>query len=272
MDKGKSIVLIGAGNLASHLGPALCRSGYKFVQVVSRTIETSTLLAQKLGAIPETSFTNITADADFYLICVSDSQIEMVVRNLNPQNKFLIHTSGSTDMNIFSSFCKRYGVLYPLQTFSKNKEMDLAGVPFFTEASSPKELDSIDRIANSVSEIVQHGSSELRLYLHVCAVFTCSFTNQMYRIAEEICREKEIPFEYLHPLILETAVKAGRISPAMAQTGPVSRNDQLIMKKHIHLLEDHPEFRKIYTFVAASILKMNGHSTEFLNAQPGKDE
>jgi predicted short-subunit dehydrogenase-like oxidoreductase (DUF2520 family) len=150
--------------------------------------------------------------------------------------------------------------------------IDLRQVPFFIEASTATELEEINRIAVSISDIVRPGNSELRLYLHICAVFTCSFTNHMYRVAEAICREKEIPVEFLHPLILETAEKACQMSPELAQTGPVSRNDLLILKKHMDLLEQYPEFQKIYTFVAASILKMNGHPTDFLNTESLKDE
>ena len=272
MEKEKSIVLIGAGNLASHLAPALQKSGYRILQIISRNSENAALLAEKIGAISETNYSKLIQDADYYLICVNDSQIENVIRELVPENKFLIHTSGSTEMGIFSQYCSRFGVLYPLQTFSKTKMIDLRQVPLFIEASSKAEFEEINRIAVSISDIVRPGSSELRLYLHICAVFTCSFTNHMYRVAETICKDKEIPFEFLHPLILETAEKASQMSPGLAQTGPVSRNDVSILKKHMDLLEQYPEFRKIYTFVAASILKMNGHSTDFLNTESAKDE
>jgi predicted short-subunit dehydrogenase-like oxidoreductase (DUF2520 family) len=268
----KTIVLIGAGNLASHLAPALKKLNFRILQVVSRTISSATGLAEKVDAAAETDFSRIISDADYYLICVSDSQIEKVIKDLKPEKKFLIHTSGSTGMNIFTKYCSRYGVLYPLQTFSKAREVDLRQVPFFIEASSAIEYEELDKIARGLSDNVRPGDSELRVFLHICAVFTCSFTNHMYRIADEICREKGIPFEFLHPLILETAEKAGRMSPSIAQTGPVSRNDQEILKKHLDLLQQYPEFRKIYTFVAASILKMNGHSPDFLNTTSAKHE
>ncbi len=272
MKKEKSIVLIGAGNLASHLAPALQKNGYRILQIISRNRETASVLAENIGAIPETDYSKLIQDADYYIICVNDSQIGNVIPELAPEKKFLIHTSGSTEMNIFSEYCSRFGVLYPLQTFSKSKLIDLRQVPFFIEASSSAGLEEINRMAGAISDIVRPGSSELRLYLHICAVFTCSFANHMFRVAEIICKEKGIPYEFLHPLILETAEKASLMSPAFAQTGPVSRNDVTILQKHMDLLEQYPEFRKIYTFVAASILKMNGHSTDFLNTESVKDE
>ena len=186
--------------------------------------------------------------------------------------KFLIHTSGSTPMSIFSKYSSRFGVLYPLQTFSKSKIVDLRQVPFFIEASSQSELEQISIMASGLSDIAKLADSEQRLYLHLCAVFTCAFANQMYAIAEKICKDKGLPFELLHPLLIETASKASQMSPELAQTGPAARNDMVILKKHIEQLEQYPEFRKIYTFVTASILRMKGYSTESLISLPGKDE
>jgi predicted short-subunit dehydrogenase-like oxidoreductase (DUF2520 family) len=268
----KSIVLFGAGNLASHLAPALQKAGYKFLQVLSRNFDSASVLAGKLGALAETDFSKLIPDADYYIICVCDSEIENVIQNSVPKGKFLIHTSGSTPMSIFNNYCSRFGVLYPLQTFSKSKKMNMRQVPFFVEASSANELEEISRMAGNISDFIRPGNSEQRLYLHICAVFTCAFTNHMYRIAEEICKEKGLPFEFLHPLLLETAEKASHISPGLVQTGPAARNDEVILKKHMDMLDEYPEFRKIYTFVTSSILKMNGHSTEFLNSQTFKDE
>jgi predicted short-subunit dehydrogenase-like oxidoreductase (DUF2520 family) len=268
----KSVVLFGAGNLASHLAPALKKAGYTFLQVLSRSFDSSSVLATRIGARAETDFSKIIPDADYYIICVSDSQIERVIQNSIPEGKFLIHTSGSTPMSIFNHYCSRFGVLYPLQTFSKTKEINMRKVPFFIEASSTAELEEINQMAGEMSDLVRPGDSNQRLYLHICAVFTCAFTNHMYRIAEEICKEKGLPFEFLYPLLLETAEKASHMSPRMVQTGPAARNDEVILKKHIDMLEEYPEFRKIYTFVTSSILKMNGHSNEFLNTQPCKDE
>lgn len=241
-------------------------------QVISRNYDSAHELASKVGAAAETNYSNLIQDADYYLICVSDSQIERVIIDSCPVDKFLIHTSGSTSMSIFDKYCSHFGVLYPLQTFSKTKKMDMRRVPFFLEGSTSLELEQIKRMASGISDYVSEADSEQRLYLHICAVFTCAFTNQMYRIAERICDDKGLPFEFLYPLLLESAEKASQMSPALAQTGPAARNDLIILRKHIEQLKQYPEFQKIYTFVTASILEMNGHSTEFLNSQPSKDE
>jgi predicted short-subunit dehydrogenase-like oxidoreductase (DUF2520 family) len=268
----KSIVLFGAGNLASHLAPALQNAGFSILQVISRNKSSAQALASRLGTIAETEYSKIIHGADFYLICVSDSQIENVIQACDPHDKFLIHTSGSTAMSIFNKYCSRFGVLYPLQTFSMNKPVEMRKVPFFLEASSALELEQLKLMASGISDYVRMGDSEQRLYLHICAVFTCAFTNQMYVIAEKICKDKGLPFEFLHPLLLESAAKASRMSPALAQTGPAARNDLETLKKHIDLLEEYPEFRKIYTFVTSNILKMNGHPIDLLNIQYKTDE
>ena len=223
METEKCIVLFGAGNLANHLAPVLQRTGYRVLQVISRNIDSASILAAKLGAIADTDYTNLIHNADYYLICVNDSQIEKVIQASFPENKFFIHTSGSTSISIFNTYCSRYGVLYPLQTFSKTKPIDMRQVPFFLEASTSFEMKHLKQMASGISDFVREADSEQRLYLHICAVFTCAFTNQMYRVAEKICQDKGLPFELLHPLLLESAAKASQMSPESAQTGPGSQ-------------------------------------------------
>jgi hypothetical protein len=71
----------------------------------------------------------------------------------------------------------------------------------------------------------------------------------MYVLGEEICKENEVPFDILKPLIAETANKINFLSPKNAQTGPAMRNDQSTIDKHLTLLRDkiHKEIYRIIT-------------------------
>ena len=77
---------------------------------------------------------------------------------------------------------KRYGVLYPMQTFSKQREVDFNTVPFFIEASAPAEVGVLRMVAVRLSPKVYEVTSGQRRHLHLAAVFACNFANHMYRI------------------------------------------------------------------------------------------
>ncbi|GAB2771931.1 hypothetical protein GCM10010465_17550 [Actinomadura fibrosa] len=76
-------------------------------------------------------------------------------------------------------------------------------------------------------------------------------------MGEKICRENEIPFEILQPLIKETAAKIQNVSPAEVQTGPAIRNDRTTITAHLEQLND-PENKKIYELLTHAIQKFHG--------------
>ena len=75
----------------------------------------------------------------------------------------------------------------------------------------------------------------------------------MFRIAHELTDKKNLNFEILKPLILETAIKVQKMTPYNAQTGPAVRGDKKTIKKHLNLLSDQPELKKIYEIITNSI-------------------
>ena len=160
-------------------------------------------------------------------------------------------------MNVFENRFENYGVFYPLQTFSKFRDIDFSTVPICIEANNKKLEKILVNLAKYISNSVHLVDSEKRKMLHLSAVFACNFVNHMYSVATEILNQSDIPFDLLKPLIVETMQKAIDFDPQNAQTGPAVRNDQNIMLKHIELLKDNPEFEKIYRFVSESIYKLN---------------
>lgn len=88
-----------------------------------------------------------------------------------------IHTAGSMPMSVFEGYAGRFGVLYPLQTFSKGRNVNFEVIPFFIEANTEKDADYLKNIASALSENVRFMSSEKRRSLHLAAVFACNFTN-----------------------------------------------------------------------------------------------
>ena len=158
-------------------------------------------------------------------------------------------------MSVFTNF-ERFGVFYPLQTFSKNKAVDFKNIPLCIEANNEADLQLLEQLAREVSEKVYRISSEQRKYLHVAAVFVSNFVNYLYTEGQVICERNQIPFEILHPLILETATKIIDLSPKEAQTGPAKRNDLAVINSHLELLNE--EQKKNYQILTGSIQKLHG--------------
>lgn len=247
------IILIGAGNVATRLGYILKQKGFIIEQVYSRTYKS----AQILGELLDTSYTNdvqqLLTDADIYIFSIKDSELPGLLEKLPPLQGLLVHTAGSLPLSVFHlGPSDRYGVFYPLQTFSKTREISFQCIPIFIEANNDEDEKLLEEIAKILSEKVVILSSEKRKYLHLAAVFACNFVNHMYVNAAEILEKEGISKDYLFPLIEETASKIIHLHPREAQTGPAVRYDTNVINKHLELLEDN-EKRDLYKQLSSSI-------------------
>ena len=273
------IVLIGAGNLATHLGKALHAAGHDMVQVFSRTMQSAETLASLLDAEPLTDIAQVRDDADVYIFSVKDSALVQLVAQLcrheadglgedgavnalrkakkGEHERVFLHTAGSMPMSVFKGMAQHYGVLYPMQTFSKQREVDFSIIPCFVEANDEFAQKQIEGLAREISGRVYQLASEDRKYLHLSAVFACNFANHCYAISQELLEEHGIPFDVMLPLINETAAKVHEMKPKDAQTGPAVRYDENVIGKQSKLLENHPHFKKVYDSMSKSIHGLN---------------
>ena len=255
------IVLIGAGNLATHLGKALHAAGHDMVQVFSRTMQSAETLASLLDAEPLTDIAQVRDDADVYIFSVKDSALEQLISQLcGGEKKVFLHTAGSMPMSVFRGKALHYGVLYPMQTFSKQREVDFSIIPCFIEANDEFALKQIEGLAGQISHRVFQLSSEDRKYLHLSAVFACNFANHCYAASQELLQQHGIPFDVMLPLIDETAAKVHGMTPKEAQTGPAVRYDENVIGKQIRLLENQPYFQKIYDCMSKSIHELESEN------------
>lgn len=255
------IVLIGAGNLATHLGKALHAAGHDMVQVFSRTMQSAETLASLLDAEPLTDMAQVRDDADVYIFSVKDSALEQLISQLcGGEKKVFLHTAGSMPMSVFRGKALHYGVLYPMQTFSKQREVDFSIIPCFIEANDEFALKQIEGLAGQISHRVFQLSSDDRKYLHLSAVFACNFANHCYAASQELLQQHGIPFDVMLPLIDETAAKVHGMTPKEAQTGPAVRYDENVIGKQIQLLENQPYFQKIYDCMSKSIHELESEN------------
>lgn len=247
------IGFIGSGNVAWHLAHAVDLVGHTVVQVISRTEENAFNLAKRFGAHYSNNLASVDLTVDLLLLCVSDDEIENVVAQL-PRNKCIVaHTCGSRSLEDVADCSPNHGVFYPLQTFSKNRDVDMLSVPFLLEASNNQSYKVLEDIADSISNNVRRASSKERLQYHLAAVFANNFANHMFDKAAQFLADHKLDFDVLRPIILETAQKVQQLSPADAQTGPAKRGDEDTLAKHQDLLLENKDILELYNLLSDSL-------------------
>ena len=245
--------MIGAGNVAVNLAQALAKH-VDVLQVYSRKLSNANFLAAKVDAEATDDLSRISEDADIYIISVKDDAISSVIDAVPDNGALWVHTSGSKPMELFAGKRRRYGVLYPMQSFSKQITVDFHDVPFFIEAAKESDVESIENLASQLSTKVFRADSELRRRLHVAAVFSCNFANHMWVLAHDVLQEAGLPFDVMLPLIRTTVDKLDKLSPAESQTGPAIRKDYNVMDAHMKMLHDE-DVRRLYSILSESIIR-----------------
>ena len=249
-----SVVILGAGNVATHLFKGFSKtSEVSVVQWYNRSLSA---IQSYENVVDVTDDLNTLKDADIYILAVSDDVICELSSKLPFKNKLVAHTSGSVSVYDIDKKHKR-GVLYPLQSFSKNAEMDFANVPICIETIDKACFPILKKLSLSLGSPIKRINSDQRRVLHLAAVFVNNFTNQLYRIGHEITESEGAEFDLLKPLILETAKKVQEMSPFKAQTGPAKRNDKKTIKKHLKTLESQ-HHKDIYELLTKSIIHTHG--------------
>lgn len=229
------VVLIGRGRLATNLLPALQQAGHEVSSINSRTLE------------------NLPEEADVFIIAVKDSALQEVICRATKgrEQQLFVHTAGSMPMSLFEGYTNRFGVFYPMQTFSKERLVSFANIPVFIEGDNAVLRPLAESITHSVYEL----SSADRKYLHLSAVFACNFVNHCYALSAELLEKHGIPFSVMLPLIDETALKVHQLHPLEAQTGPAVRYDENVIRMQSSMLADSPLLQEIYNLLSVSIYR-----------------
>ena len=250
------IVIIGTGNISYHLCKAIIETkNLKLIEVFGRKKNP-----------PKDLFNNISycnnikkiQKADLYILCVSDNAISKISDELNiNKNSIVVHTSGSTNMKLLSKH-KNHGIIYPLQTFTSNANVNFSEIPICIETYHQEDLLLLQELGKSISNNVQIVTSTQREHIHLSAVIVNNFVNHLYLIGQDLLVNQSLTFDILKPLIFETATKIKNISPHKTQTGPAKRNDLKTIEKQLHLLKDSP-YQELYKNITNSILEKYKH-------------
>ncbi len=250
------IGIVGSGNVATQLAKAVSLSKHHLSQVLSRDIRQAAVLAKNTGSEAIDKPSMLSPKLDILFLALKDDALHSDLISQYPNNLTICHTSGSVSMEVLDAF-PNHGIFYPLQTFSKLKEVDFAEIPICLEASNTEVMQTLSLLASSLSPLVYEVNSKQRKALHLAAVFACNFTNLMYDISEDLCQKAGMDFEILRPLIRETAAKVQEHSPNEVQTGPAARNDKNIINRHINLLNQQVDYQEIYRVLTDEIIKRN---------------
>lgn len=254
----RKISFIGSGNVATHLAKAFSKKGITVQQIYSQTCDNSEILAWQSNSIYICNLDELNLDVDLLIFAVKDEVIKTLseyILQKKPDIK-MVHTSGSVGLDVFENAANT-GILYPLQSFSKTKKIDISEVPFLITSTNEAFKKELIEFAKLLSEKVYEYSDEQRRHLHIAAVFVNNFSNHLFAIAQDYCEKHRLDYQLLMPLIHETIHKIDTISPKDAQTGPARRKDSEIVDKHLQLLKNEDEhLYQIYSLLTDSILKM----------------
>lgn len=256
------IVIVGAGNVGGHLAKRFEAQGIEVAQVLTRHWHKHEVLHHQLNAQFITAFAEMITDADAYILAVNDAsiiEVAMAIQRQVGDDKLIAHTSGATPSTVLAKHSNRYGILYPLQTFSEIREQKWEQMPICIDANTSNDLEMLRVLALKLSPNVYDITDEQRTILHVAAVFVNNFTNYLFQIAEDIAQKEKIPFELLKPLIIETAAKVQQHVPHEMQTGPARRGDMATIEKHLNYLSYQPDYFTLYQTMTELILRKYHH-------------
>jgi len=254
------IGFIGAGRVAWHLAPALKKSGNRIVQVISHSALSAQKLGDRVGCEHTDRITKLNRDIQILFLTVGDHSLVELINDISDYRGIVVHTSGTFSSMRFACQKYKYGGIYPLQTFTIGRTLDLSNVPVFVEGCEPAVTEVLVNLASGFSSEVHLVGHEERRWMHLAAVWSNNFTNHMLANAYGIMEEHALPVKWLEPLIRETFNKALDLGPVKSQTGPAVRHDQFTIKKHVDLLSYSQELQVLYKRITDSIQNVSSDS------------
>ncbi|MCQ2285117.1 MAG: DUF2520 domain-containing protein [Bacteroidales bacterium] len=234
------IALIGSGNVATWVAQRLRNSKeFAIAQVYSRHLEHAQWLADQVGAVAIDDFRKLDPSCEAYVFTLKDDAYPEALKEIPFQMRAAVHTAGTVSSGMLASYAEHYGVLYPLQTFTKSMDMVDMTVPLCVDAQGFGTAESrLMQLARELSPDCCLMDEKQRAVVHLAAVFACNFSNAMCGAADHIMCKHGLDYKILLPLLRQTIAKLESLPPAKAQTGPAVRRDYSVMEKHLSMLDE----------------------------------
>ncbi|MEM9390711.1 MAG: Rossmann-like and DUF2520 domain-containing protein [Bacteroidota bacterium] len=252
------ISVIGSGNVAWHLAPALENAGYGVYEVYGRSSKRVKELVSRLYEAEVKKDLNFShSKSDVFIIATSDEAVEEMAQEISLPNEdsILVHTSGSLSAGILSyAATEHIGIFYPVQSLTRHKPTNFNEIPICIEGESTLSRGVLKELGNAISRKVVSINSDQRLALHLAAVFANNFVNHFLGVSNNVLRENKLDQDLLYPLVKETLEKAAEIGPKDAQTGPAKRHDFETLDRHLEYLKKNEALAEVYRIVSQHIV------------------
>ncbi|MFT3702473.1 MAG: DUF2520 domain-containing protein [Agriterribacter sp.] len=247
------VVMIGTGNVAHVLGHRIKEAGHTVLQVAGRDETKTPALAKLLDAASCVSFSSISSEADIYIIALSDTALENVIKELHFKG-IVVHTAGAVSKNVLQNVSGTFGVLYPLQSLRSDR-LDVGTIPLLIDGNTRETIEQLHGFAKTISTVIEHADDNKRIKAHIAAVITNNFSNFLYTLTHDFCEKENINFSLLTPLLHETVARLAQHTPAAMQTGPAVRQDKVTIAKHLLLLNQYPLLQQVYETLSNDIMR-----------------
>jgi len=183
--------------------------------------------------------------AELVLLCVPDTAIRGVARDVVPGPGWIAHVSGGTPLAALDPHERRFG-LHPLQTFTRVRGPEqLDGAFAAVTAETPEALVRGFELARLLGLEPFELADDARPLYHAGAAIASNYVVTLHRVASELFRAAGAPPEALVPLMRRT------IDNGFELTGPIERGDWETVGAHREAIRStRPDLEPLYDVLA----------------------
>jgi predicted short-subunit dehydrogenase-like oxidoreductase (DUF2520 family) len=265
--RARTVALIGSGNLAQALGPALRSAGYRITTVAGRnnaaSMKRASALARKLGTTA-IRFEEAEPEADIIWLCHTDDALADTARKLarkpGLKNKIVLHSSGALSSDVLAPV-RRAGAhtasLHPMMTFVSGTTPKMQDVPFAVEGDR-EAVKVAKEIASQLGAKVFTIKKSNKVLYHALGSFSSPMIVAALVTAERVGRgaglNREQTRTIIGPILEQTLTNYRKHGPAAAFSGPIKRGDLETVRRHLQQLARVPQAREVYRALVRSAL------------------
>jgi len=276
------LTIIGLGPVGKALARASARAGFGELTLVGRRRTGEQTLARALKARYLPDLSRLAQDHGFIVICVEDSQIASVSRQLARlkigwSRLTVLHTSGVLGGDVLKAVASKGAVVaawHPYMTFPKLsvRRAGSATLPesgaglfwgvTFGVSGDPRAVRAANRLTRALGGRPLRLREQDRILYHLSAVLACGFVaadlGMAVRVLKSIGLSKKRALETVLPITSQTLKNVAELGPRRALTGPAVRGDLETIRKHLRALKkSDPHLARVYAAVSRHLLKRN---------------
>lgn len=270
--------IIGAGKLGKTFARLLADlPNYRLLSVCNRTIESSELACDDIGAGEPTDLISALPHADLFLICTSDGEIASVVSELckhqDLAGSIVVHFSGALNSEVLAPLREKgayVASVHPMRSFSN---AEISHSQFFgTKCALEGDREARKMMTIALEDLGATffliDKTKKALY-HSAGVFASNYMIGLANAAEQCLVGAGITDRALQKDIV-SSLMAGTLenyrrteSTAEALTGPVARGDAATINLHLQAFSsEHHQLSSFYRKLACFLVENVAHLAE----------